>query len=170
MASFVFWALVLITSNCVYIFSWLLFFLLPGTSSSSPVPSLFSCLSRLMSGHGDLHLAMPDQLWGAPYSGLRGEKASVRFGKPQYSALWLDSSLNSVIYSDACRLLVSGSGCSRSAYSNSALWTYWFKNNNKKPCRSAVLYNLLFLCLSSSILCHCEWKKKLGKECCLSQA
>lgn len=136
-------------------------FVLSDTSSSSPLPCLFSRLSRLMSDRGDLNMAMPDRPWGPLYSGLRGEKSftSLCFGKPQYSAFWLDSSLNNVIYYDAYRSLVSGSGCSRSACSNSTLWAYWFKNNNKNPCRAAVFYNLLFLCLSNSILCHCEWKK-----------
>lgn len=36
---------------------------------------------------------------------------SLCLGKPQYSAFGLDSSLNNVIYYDAYRLLVSGSGC-----------------------------------------------------------
>lgn len=138
--------------------------------ASQTLPSLFRCLPRCMSDHGDLNLAMPDQPWVALYSVLRGKKASLFFRKAQYSAFWLDSSLNNVIYYDAYRLLVSGSGCSCSAYSNSAPCAYWFKNNNKKTCRAAVFYNLLFLCLPNPILCHCGWKKKkLAKDCCLSQ-
>lgn len=71
------------------------------------VPALLSCLERLVSDHGDLHLAMPEQPWSAFYSEPRGKEA---FGKLQYSAFWSDSFLNNAIYYDAYRLLVSGSG------------------------------------------------------------
>lgn len=148
----------------VYISPWLLvFFTLLGTNSSSA----FLCSSI----HWGLYFIMGILTWHCQpgtslevlfFSGLkRKKKASLCFDKPQLSFFKLDSSFINVIYC-IYRLPVSGSGCSCSAYS--ALWTYWFKNYNKKHCRAAVLCNLLLLCLSNSILYHCEQKKKNKKR------